>query len=82
MPEDETTRIGWSTGERVRVDIPDETNPRHHRYHGRHGTIVAKIPPSNTNSDAYTARKKCRVEFDTGGSGDFYATELRPPISR
>lgn len=81
MPEDDTRGVGWSTGERVRVDIPDEANPRHHRYHGHHGTIVARIPPSDDEAGDFMAREKFRVEFDTGGAADFHATELRPPIS-
>jgi ribosomal protein L21E len=30
----------FEVGDRVRVDIPDETDPDHERLHGRHGTVV------------------------------------------
>jgi ribosomal protein L21E len=30
-----------SEGDRVRIDIPDETDPDHALYHGEHGTVVA-----------------------------------------
>lgn len=33
----------FSVGERVRIDIPDETDPDHDRLHGREGTIVEVI---------------------------------------
>ena len=31
---------GFTTGDRVRVDIPDTIDPDHDRYHGLHGTVV------------------------------------------
>ena len=30
----------YHVGDRVRIDIPDETDPDHDRYHGKHGKIV------------------------------------------
>ncbi len=33
----------FNTGDRVRVDIPDEGDPDHERYRGRHGTISTII---------------------------------------
>jgi hypothetical protein len=30
----------FHVGDRVRIDIPDETDPDHERYHGEHGQIV------------------------------------------
>ena len=33
----------FSEGDRVRVGIPDETDPNHKRYHGVRGTVVAVI---------------------------------------
>jgi ribosomal protein L21E len=30
----------FAPGDRVRIDIPDETDPDHERYHGREGTVV------------------------------------------
>ena len=31
----------FEEGDRVRIDIPDETDPDYSRLHGRHGEIVA-----------------------------------------
>lgn len=33
----------FDTGDSVRIDIPDETDPDHNRLHGRHGTVVEII---------------------------------------
>ena len=33
----------FSTGDRVRVDIPDETDPDHDQYHGEHGQVVGVL---------------------------------------
>jgi ribosomal protein L21E len=33
----------FSEGDGVRIDIPDETDPDHSQYHGKHGTIVSII---------------------------------------
>ena len=30
----------FHVGDRVRIDLPDETDPDHDRYHGEHGQIV------------------------------------------
>ncbi|MFC7043852.1 hypothetical protein [Halonotius sp. GCM10025705] len=30
----------FSTGDTVRIDIPDETDPDHDQYHGDHGHII------------------------------------------
>ena len=30
----------FEQGDRVRVDIPDETDPDHDRLHGKHGTVI------------------------------------------
>ena len=30
----------YHIGDRVRIDIPDETDPDHDRYHGEHAQIV------------------------------------------
>jgi ribosomal protein L21E len=33
----------FEEGDRVRVDIPDETDPDHDPYHGEHGTVIETI---------------------------------------
>lgn len=62
----------FEVGDRVRVDIPDEAEPKHVRYHGKHGSIISVIP-----SEA----ERFRVEFDDGDYADFHPADLRPPIT-
>ena len=33
----------FAEGDRVRIDIPDETDPDHEPYHGVHGRVVAVL---------------------------------------
>jgi ribosomal protein L21E len=71
----------FSKGDRVRIDIPDETDPDHHEYHGKHGQIVAVL---TDDVDSVTADKRdaqlYRVSFDSGQTADFRYRDLRPPI--
>ena len=41
-----------SEGDCVRIDIPDETDPDHQKYHGKHGEIVAVL---SDDADSLTA---------------------------
>ena len=70
----------YDVGDRVRVDIPDETHADHDRYHGRHGTIIAVIPRGTDETDDVTANR-LRVDFDDSGYADFRVEDLRPPIT-
>lgn len=68
-------------GDRVRVDIPDETDPDHEQYHGEHGEIVAVL---EDDAGATTGDERdsslFRVELDNGETVDFRWRDLRPPI--
>lgn len=75
MTGSQTERV--SQGDRVRVDIPDESNPDHDRHHGRHGEVIAVLTDSGTEVLELTYR----VEFDDGGYEDFPQWHLRPPIT-
>lgn len=33
----------FSEGDRVRIDIPDESDPDHDAYHGAHGEIMKMV---------------------------------------
>lgn len=70
-----------SVGERVRIDIPDETDPDHRRYHGKHGEVIAVIPDDagSVTSDQSDA-DLYRIDLDTGGTFDARQRDLRPPI--
>jgi hypothetical protein len=71
----------FSEGDRVRIDIPDETDPDHQAYHGEHGRIVAVL---SDDVDSLTADERdaqlYRVAFDSGETTDFRWRDLRPPI--
>ena len=70
-----------SEGDRMRVDIPDQTDPDHDRYHGVHGTIVGVV---DDDAGAVTGDASdstlYRLELETGETADFRRVDLRPPI--
>ena len=68
-------------GDRVRIDIPDETDPDHDRYHGEHGQIVdiledeaGTVTGDDRGSIIY------RVQFSTGEELDLRHQSIRPPM--
>lgn len=71
----------FSKGDRVRIDIPDETDPDHQEYHGVHGRIVAVL---GDDAGSVTADERdaqlYRVAFGSGETADFRWRDLRPPI--
>lgn len=71
----------FTTGDRVRVDIPDETDLDHERFHGRHGTVTTVI---EDDAPAETRDERdgliYRVEFEDGSTADFRWRDLRPPF--
>lgn len=81
MSEERPPVREYATGDRVRVDIPDETHPDHERYHGKHGRVVATLPAAGPDGGGGRERR-FRVEFDGGGYADFERFFLRPPIVR
>ena len=71
----------YETGDRVRIDIPDETDPDHDRYHGEHGQIVdiladeaGMLTGDDRDSTIY------RVQFSNGEELDLRHQSIRPPI--
>lgn len=68
-------------GDRVRVDIPDTTDPDYDQYHGRHGTVVSILEDS---AETVTGDERdstiYRIEMDSGETADFRWRDLRPPI--
>ncbi len=71
----------FSEGDRVRIDIPDETDLDHQEYHEEHGQVVAVL---SDDVDSLTADERdallYRVAFDSGGTADFRWRDLRPPL--
>lgn len=70
----------FTEGDRVRIDIPDTTDPDHERYHGVQGTVVLEL---NDDADTVTGDPRealiFRVDLDTGEKADFRWRDLRPP---
>ncbi len=71
----------FTEGDRVRVDIPNQTDPDHDRYHGRHGTIVEILEDdagvkTGNEQDSFLFQ----IEFDEGDTMDFRGRDLRPPL--
>lgn len=71
----------FSTGDRVRIDIPDESDPDHDLYHSAHGQVVAVLDDDagSVTEDARDSRLY-RVALDSGDEADFRWRDLRPPI--
>jgi len=70
----------FAVGNRVRIDIPDETDPDFEAFHGEEGTIIEII---SDDADAMTGTERdghiYRVEFGET-TADFRQHDLRPPI--
>jgi len=72
----------FAKGDRVRVDIPDETDPEHSRYHGEHGEIITVLTDDAgvVTSDERDSQLY-RVALETGEKIDLRWRDLRPPIN-
>lgn len=73
----------FEKGDRVRVDIPDETDPDHDEFHGEHGTVIDVIEDTageatGDDRDSYLFR----IELDSGATIDLRWRDLRPPIDK
>lgn len=73
----------FSKGDRVRVDIPDETDPDHDQYHGVHGQVASVL---TDDAEAVTGDERddqlYRVALNSGETADFRWRDLRPPIDK
>lgn len=67
-------------GDRVRIDIPDETDPDH-QYHGEHGVIV-KIISDNAGKVTGDSRdsRLYQIQLESGEMIDVRWRAIRPPI--
>jgi ribosomal protein L21E len=68
-------------GDRVRIDIPDTSDPDHH-LHGEHGTVqsileddVVSVTGRNADSILYTIELE-----ETGEEVDVRGRDVRPPF--
>jgi ribosomal protein L21E len=67
-------------GDRVRIDIPNETDADHN-YHGEHGTVI-RIFEDDANEVTGDSSDSVlvRIKLETGEKFDFRSRDLRPPI--
>jgi len=67
-------------GDRVRIDIPDKTDPDHH-YHGEHGVVEEIIQDDagliTGNEDD---SQLIRLQLESGEVVDFRSTDIRSPF--
>lgn len=69
----------FDTGDSVRIDVPDETDPDHDRLHGRHGTVIGIISDdAGAVTDDVREGYLFRVELDEGETVDVRWRDLRP----
>jgi len=69
----------FDTGDPVRIDIPDETDPDYEQLHGRRGTVIEII---SDDAGAVTGDERegyifC-VDLDDGETVDVRWRDLRP----
>ena len=68
-------------GDRVRIDIPDETDPDHDRYHGGNGRIVDVLADEGgTLTGDERDSISYRVACSNGEELDLRNQWIRPPI--
>lgn len=69
----------YNEGDRVRIDIPDKTDPDHEPYHGCEGR-VADVDTDDAGIETGDERDSIEylVEFDDGESMHFRWRDLRP----
>lgn len=67
------------SGDRIRVDIPDERDPAFEAYHGRHGEVV-EVFEDDAGDETGDERDEVlyRVRLDDGEQMDFRWRDLRP----
>ena len=70
----------FNIGDRVRIDIPDETDTDHERLHNRHGEVIDifEDDADNLTGDSRDA-VVYRVQLDDGTKTDVRWRDLRPP---
>lgn len=71
----------FSEGDRVRIDIPDESDIDYEQFHGQHGTIISILRDDvGTIAGGEQDWQLYRVELDSGETINFRGHDLRPPI--
>ena len=71
----------FSTGDTVRIDIPDETDPDHDQYHGEHGQIIDVVKGEITTiTGEQIEETRYRIQLSDGEELELPAHAIRPPI--
>jgi ribosomal protein L21E len=72
----------FEVGNRVRIDIPEETDPDHQRYHSMHGEIIEIYEDSidEVTGDDRDSRIYRVILDGVETPVDFRWRDLRPPI--
>lgn len=69
----------FEPGDRVRIDLPDETDPDHETFHGRAGEVVQVLTDDAAKSTGDGRDATIfRVKFRDGTTADFRWRDLRP----
>jgi len=71
----------FDIGDRVRIDIPDETDPDHEQYHGKHGQI-ADILEDEAGSLTGDEQDSLiyQIQLDNGDNIDVRHRAIRPAV--
>lgn len=73
----------YATGDRVRIDIPDTTDPDHTQWHGCEGVIQqVKHDDAAEETGRETDSTEYYVEISDTDSMWFRERDLRPPFER
>lgn len=72
----------FSAGDRVRVDIPGETDPDHNPFYRVHRRVVEVLTDTvGSVSGEPRDSRLYQVALETGKQADFRWRDLRPPIN-
>ena len=67
-------------GDRIRIDIPDETDPDH-QYHGEHGVVVKTLSDdAGVETGDSRDSRLYRIQLESGETIDVRWRDIRPPI--
>lgn len=72
----------FEIGDKVRIDIPDETDPDFEEFHGQRGEVI-RILHDDAGVETSDERDNLiyRVRFADGERMDFRRRDLRPPLT-
>jgi len=69
----------YEEGDRVRIDIPDETDPDYDQLHGRYGEVIAILEDdAGTVTGDTRDAVLYRVQLEDGTETDVRWRDLRP----